>query len=114
MNGPPAPVVVQFKLPVKVPAVEPLYETVTVPGTPAVRFSGLGEALKPAPVAVQVTAAGPPVAVKLSEAELVLAGKLICGKVTAVPDTVPPDTVAAVTSPHSLDHLLLENSAFGG
>lgn len=94
VNGPPEPVVVQLKLPVKVPAVEPLYETVTVPGTPAARFSGLGETLKPAPVAVQVTAAAPPVAVKLSEAELVLAGRLIRGKVTAVPDTVPLDTVA--------------------
>jgi hypothetical protein len=98
VNGPPAPVVVQLKLPVNVPAIEPVYETVTVPGTPAARFRGLGETLKPAPVAVQVTAAAAPVEVKLSEEALVLAGRLTRGRVTVVPETVHTEMVSEVNA----------------
>lgn len=49
----------------KVPTVEPVYVTVTMPGTPIARFSGLGVTLKPAPVAVQLRTAELPLAVKL-------------------------------------------------
>lgn len=95
MNGPPEAVVTQLNEPVNVPVLEPLYDTVTVPGTPGVRLSGLGAALKPAPEAVQVTEAALPDAVKVSGADDVVDGRRMVGSVTVVPDTVPGLTAAA-------------------
>src|SRR5690606_12651728 len=79
----------------KVPIPEPLYVTVTLPAPPAVRFNEAGDTLKPSPEAVQVTTAGPPVAVKLQAADALLAGRMMEGRVTVVPDTGPAVTEVA-------------------
>jgi hypothetical protein len=68
---------------------------VTVPGTPGLRFNGLGEALKPAPEAVQVTEVALPEAVNVKGVDDVVDGRRMVGSVTVVPDTVPGLTAAA-------------------